>query len=107
MDFGLNIDLSKQLDEATFEVHIKIQQRNRKKCWTIIEGLDKIEKEQEKKDKFVETISSQFKKMFNCGATIKKPEYHISMQGDHREGIKKFLLDKGYVTESQIKIHGC
>lgn len=103
---NMNSDLEKELEHNNFEVHIKIQQRNGRKTWTSVEGLDKIDTNKEKLDIFFENITKHLKKKFNCGATIKKPEYFIQLNGDHRDGIKEFLIKEGIVNESQIKMHG-
>ena len=87
-------------DDRTFDIHLRIQQRNGKKCITIVENLDKIDSSKE----FMTKISKSFKEKFHCASTIK--DTVIQLSGDHRDGIKKLLLSEKYVTEDQIKIHG-
>ena len=101
---NLSINLEKDLIDNQLETHIKLQQRNGKKCITLVEGLDKFDKE--KTNEFMEKMSKQFRKTFNCAATIKKPENIIQLQGDKRDDVRKFLLDKNLVPENRIKTHG-
>ena len=91
--------------DRDFNIHIKIQQRNGKKSWTFIEGLVKLD-ETNNADKFMDALAKEFKHKFNCGASISKPDYTIKMMGDHREGIKEYLLKNFDIKEDQIKIHG-
>lgn len=102
----MNTAIEKEFEQNNVEIHIKIQQRNGRKSWTSIEGLDKLEMGGKQVDVFVENIAKNLKKKFNCGASIKKPDYIIQMNGDHREGIKEFLLKGGFANENQIKMHG-
>lgn len=97
-----NNDLSKRK-----EIHIKLQQRKGKKYLTFIEGLYEINNMNNiEKEKFIDHINKQLKKKFNCGSSIKKPEFIIQLHGDHREEIKKYLIEKKIVSTDQIKIHG-
>jgi len=57
-------------------------------------------------DVFLDDIANKFKKKFNCGATIKKPENVIQLSGDHRHNIKKVLVENNLVKSDQVKIHG-
>ncbi|QKF94237.1 translation initiation factor 1 [Fadolivirus algeromassiliense] len=110
MDNVINMSnsIEKELETATTQIHIKIQKRNGRKSWTSIEGLDQLtlDKSEAEKDVFFENIARFLKKKFNCGATIKRPEYTIQLNGDHREGIKEFLIKENIAIESQIKLHG-
>lgn len=100
----LKKDLDESLDQKLIMIHIKLKQRNGKKCITIIEGLEQIEKEN--KEKFFETIAKCLKKKFNCGVSIKKPFFIIQLSGDHRNEIKDYLINKKLLKEDQIKVHG-
>jgi translation initiation factor SUI1 len=99
-----SIDTNLDLDKKPLIVHIKLQQRNRKKCITFIEGLNQIQ--QENKDKFFDSITKSFKTKFNCGVSLKKPDYIVQLSGDHRKEIKEFLISKKILKDEQIKIHG-
>src|SRR5439155_25661549 len=98
---NLSINLEKDLIDNQLETHIKLQQRNGKKCITLVEGLDKFDKE--KTNEFMEKMSKQFRKTFNCAATIKKPENIIQLQGDHRQKIKDLLINLKIVNADKIK----
>ena len=104
----INTNMEVELDKVHLEIHIKIQKRNGRKCWTIVEGLDKLELPSNMKttDEFLEKLTRKLKKSFNCGASIKKPENAIQLNGDHRDNIKGFLIEHKLVNENQIKLHG-
>lgn len=89
-------------EKKSIDVHIRVQQRNGKKCITTVENLDKLNNDKD----FLESIAKEFRQSFKCSSTIKKPENVILMQGDHRDKIKELLLKKGLVVEQNIKIHG-
>ena len=79
-------------------VHIRIQQRNNKKCLTTIEGID---------DKYdLKRIVKVMKKEFNCNGSVVKDKDVIILQGDQRENSKLMLTTIGLVELSQIKVHG-
>jgi len=102
-----HLNIEKDLDTRHLEIHIKIQKRNGRKSWTFVEGLDKLELPANKNmDLFLEEIAKKFKKTFNCGANIKKPENVIQLMGDHRENIRQFLINSKLVNDDQIKMHG-
>lgn len=104
----LNNNLEQLLENSQKEVHITIQQRNGRKCWTFIEGLDKLMDNENNSDitKYLENLSKQLKKKFNCSVCVKIPENILQMSGDHREGLKEYLTSKNICEQSQIKIHG-
>ena len=82
-------------------IHIRIQQRNGRKCITTIQGLPE-EVDLKKIMKFA-------KKSFSCnGAVITDEEEGkiIQLQGDQRENMKKFIIKENIAEESEIKIHG-
>ena len=102
----INSDIEADLIKSQLEIHIKIKQRNGRKCWTTIEGLDKIKVDNKSTDEFLLEVSKKFKKKYSCGATIMKPENSIQLNGDHRNNIKEFLIFNKLVNENQIKMHG-
>ena len=79
-------------------VHIRIQQRNNKKCLTTIQGID------EKYD--LKRIVKVMKKEFNCNGSVVKDKDVIILQGDQRENSKVMLTTIGLAELSQIKVHG-
>lgn len=102
-----NVNLDTELYKRHIEIHIKIQQRNGKKSFTIVEGLDKIELPEGKKmDDFLSGIAQKFRKSFNCSATVIKKDNSIKLSGDQRDNISKFIINHKIVNEDQIKIHG-
>lgn len=87
------------------EIHIRIYQRKAKCFVTTIEGLPS--------DLDKKNILSTLKKSFNCNGYIKQKDENdensekiISLTGDHRESVKKFLISKKIVEQKNIKIHG-
>lgn len=84
------------------EFHIRIQQRNGKKSITTLDGLNYITDN----NKIIENIIKEMRKKFSCSVTYKKELNSLQMQGDHREGIKKFLIEYELAKPEDIKIHG-
>jgi len=85
-------------------IHIRIQQRNGRKTLTTIEGIP---------SKFdLKKILKVIKKQFACNGTIVNDEKAgdvIQLQGDQRNAVKEFLVDKdkGLEIDSKtIKVHG-
>ena len=90
---------SKEAPSTT--IHIRVQQRNGRKCITTVQGLPE--------DIDLKKIMKYAKKTFNCnGAVITDEEEGkiIQLQGDHRENMKKFIVKENIAEESDIKIHG-
>ena len=85
---------------GTTQVHVRVQQRNKRKCWTLIEGLD--EKEHELKP-----ILKSMKKKFSCDGSIqnKTEDPILQLTGDQRENVVPFLRKLG-IDEDDIVIHG-
>lgn len=82
-------------------VHIRIQQRNGKKCLTTVQGL---------KGSFsYEKILKDIKKQFCCNGNVVQDKVLgkiIQLQGDQRKNVSQFLLQAEIVQKEQIKIHG-
>lgn len=82
-------------------VHIRVQQRNGKKCLTTVQGL--------KKQFSYEKILKDLKKEFCCNGNVvqdKELGKIIQLQGDQRKNASQFLVQAGLVKKDQIKIHG-
>ena len=77
-------------------VHIRIQNRNGKKCITTIQGLAN--------DLDLNRITKTLKKTFKCSGTI--IEDVIQIQGDQRNNIVDFLVSENIVSKERIIIHG-
>jgi len=61
------------------------------KKYTIVKGID--EKAIDLKE-----LSTQLKEKFACGGTAK--EGKIELQGDHKSGVKEFLIKMGFAPEA-------
>lgn len=87
--------------EAT-KVHVRVQQRNGRKCNTTIQGLDS--------DLDLKRILKALKKLYKTNGSITKdPEFGdvILLQGDQRANIKEFLLkEEIYDKPDRIVLHG-
>ncbi|CAN1149407.1 Protein translation factor SUI1 homolog 1 [Linum perenne] len=82
-------------------VHIRVQQRNGKKCLTTVQGLSK--------DLSYERILKEVKKEFCCNGNVvndKELGKVIQLQGDQRKNVQGFLVRANLVKKDQIKIHG-
>ena len=85
----------------TIAVHFRLQQRNGRKCVTLISGIpDRYDHDK---------ILKHFKKSFNCNGTIMKGkdggiEYKLS--GDQRKSTSQFFVQEGIILEEHIKMHG-
>ncbi len=83
------------------KVHLRIQQRNGRKCITTIQGLAD--------DLDVLKITRALKKTFQCnGSVIQDPELGevIQLSGDQRTNVRAFFVDQEVCHEDQIVIHG-
>ena len=87
-------------DENQSRVHIRVQQRNGRKCVTTVQGLAD--------DLDLKKILKYVKKMFNTNGTVVKDDICdvIQLQGDQRKNIYRFLTEFNIVPKSQITVHG-
>jgi translation initiation factor SUI1 len=80
--------------------HIFVNQRSSKKYITIIENLpENIE--------LIELLSI-FTKKFNCGGSMTKDEKGnkvIILQGNQKENVRNFLIEKNIKKDDEIHIH--
>ena len=84
------------------KIHIRYQQRNKRKGITIIEGF---ELENDIKKKFIK----KFKKEFCCSGCEKKDENGediFQFQGDHRENVKLIIQNNYNINSDNIIVHG-
>mmetsp|Transcript_40004 Transcript_40004/g.73820 ORF Transcript_40004/g.73820 Transcript_40004/m.73820 type:complete len:153 (+) Transcript_40004:278-736(+) len=83
------------------KLHIRVQQRNGRKCITLIEGLaDDLDNKR---------ICKAMKKNFSCNGALNKDEEDneiIQLSGDQRTNVKDFLVDQEIVRSGQIVLHG-
>jgi translation initiation factor 1 len=81
-------DIIKELDKEIARIIISKEIRGRyKKKSTVIRGIENPE-----------SISSELKRKIGTGGTYK--EGQIILQGDHREAVKKLLIEKGFSEQS-------
>lgn len=102
------------IEEENIKVHIRVQQRNGRKSWTLVEGIDDIYKAEQGNngfDKFMKRIIKEFRKEFHCSVSLQKDKDNddkciIQMQGDKREEVKEYLIKSGLVDKDNIIMHG-
>ena len=88
-----------QVKNKLNEIHVRIQQRNGRKCITTVSGIEK--------DKHsLKDILRQTKKKFNCNGTVIKEEDVLQFQGDQRENLKEYLMKILDYESEDIKVHG-
>lgn len=116
-NIGVDIDglNERKTQRELSEIHIRVKQRNGKKCITLIEGLAK--------DLDLKKISKALRKTFNTSVSILKIDddkgndrgddevmYHkiLQLQGDKRKEVNEFLIKYKIWEEPDppIKVHG-
>mmetsp|Transcript_21107 Transcript_21107/g.46024 ORF Transcript_21107/g.46024 Transcript_21107/m.46024 type:complete len:110 (+) Transcript_21107:160-489(+) len=83
------------------KVHVRVQQRNGRKCITTVAGLAD--------DLDIKRICKAFKKNFNCNGAVQKDEDAgevIQLSGDQRTNVKEFLVDQEICHGLSIVLHG-
>ena len=82
-------------------MHIRVQQRNNRKCLTTVSGLAaEID---------FKKVLKALKKQFCCnGCIVEDPEHGkvIQLQGDQRQNCKEFIVGEGLCGEKSLKVHG-
>lgn len=89
----------KQGDQS--KVHIRVQQRNGRKCITTVQGLAD--------DLDVKRICKAFKKNFSCNGAVQQDEEEnevIQLSGDQRTMVMEFLADQEICHKEDIVLHG-
>ena len=82
-------------------VHIRMQQRNGRKCITTVQGLDQALD--------LKKILKALKKQECCNGTVVDDDHMgqvLQFQGDQRDAVAKFLLQNEIVDSAKIKKHG-
>jgi translation initiation factor 1 len=88
-------ELENAFDEIKIiQIHIRIKQRKAKSYITLIENLPGNK----------DNILKLMKKTFCCNGTTKSGI--IQLSGDHREAVKKLLLQYNVCDEDDIITHG-
>mmetsp|Transcript_1421 Transcript_1421/g.1939 ORF Transcript_1421/g.1939 Transcript_1421/m.1939 type:complete len:109 (-) Transcript_1421:339-665(-) len=83
------------------KIHVRVQQRNGRKCITTIAGLAE--------DLDVKRICKAFKKNFSCNGAVQKDEEAgevIQLSGDQRTNVKAFLVDQEISHSEYVVLHG-
>tara|TARA_Y100000389_G_C17419748_1_gene496006 strand:- start:301 stop:603 length:303 start_codon:yes stop_codon:yes gene_type:complete len=99
----MDIKFSEESSTCEFKEKVVIskQQRNGRKCWTIIENFtDYIDKDEIKK--FMKLI----KKSQCCNGTFLEQQKTIQFQGDCTDFVKIILIDQYDYTDEDIVIKG-
>lgn len=73
------------------KIIVSSEKRKFGKKYTIITGIDK-------KEINIKDITKKLKSKFACGGTAK--EGKIELQGDHKQGVKGFLVQAGFAPET-------
>jgi translation initiation factor 1 len=81
----------KEIAKTDQQIEIKTEKRRFGKMSTIVTGLEGVD---------VKEIAKDLKSELACGGSIKNNQ--IVLQGNHRDKIKKILIEKGF-EGSQIK----
>ncbi|GMI39650.1 hypothetical protein TrCOL_g10458 [Triparma columacea] len=83
------------------KVHVRVQQRNGRKCITTVAGLAD--------DLDMKRICKAFKKNFSCNGAVQKDEEVgevIQLSGDQRTNVQEFLVDQEICLKDSIILHG-
>lgn len=89
---------------AKNKYHVRVQQRNGRKCITTLDGLED--------DLDLKRICRAMRNAFSCNGNVTQKEDGsevIQLQGDQRENIKQWLLEKEVILKHEvhrIMIHG-
>lgn len=105
MDPFKDYDQFKQGSLTKNKYHIRVQQRNGRKCITSVDGLEE--------DLDLKRICKAMREAFSCnGNVVMKSDEQtgvIQLQGDQRENIKKWLLEQEIILKNEadrIVVHG-
>lgn len=83
------------------KIHVRVQQRNGRKCITTVVGLAD--------DLDVKRICKAFKKNFSCNGAVQKDLEVgdvIQLSGDQRTNVKDFLVDQEICHSMSVVLHG-
>jgi translation initiation factor 1 len=98
------IDFATQMSVVKNKYHIRVQQRNGRKCVTTLDGLEE--------DLDLKRICRAMRETFSCNGNVKMIDEDtgvIQLQGDQRENVKKWLLDMEIILKNEtdrIVVHG-
>jgi len=99
------LDFAKEISLTKNKYHIRVQQRNGRKCITSLDGLEE--------DLDLKRICRAMREAFSCnGNVIMKGDEEtgvIQLQGDQRENIKQWLLEQEIILKNEVDrivVHG-
>lgn len=105
MDPFKEYDAFRQSSLSKNKYHIRVQQRNGRKCITTLDGLEE--------DLDLKRICKAMREAFSCNGNVimkeDEDEGVIQLQGDQRENIKQWLLDQEIILKNEadrIVVHG-
>merc|ERR1719453_1515291 len=84
---------------AAEKIHIRVQQRNGRKCITTIQGLQD--------DLDIKKITRAIKKTYQCNGSVNADDEHgeiAQFSGDQRSNCSKFLVEQEICHADQIVI---
>ena len=87
--------------KSSSKIHIRVQQRNGRKCITTVQGLAD--------DLDIPKITRALKRTFQCnGSVVQDPELGevIQLSGDQRTNVREFFVDQEVCHEDEIVLHG-
>jgi translation initiation factor 1 len=101
-----DFDVKENISVVKNKYHIRVQQRNGRKCITTLDGLEE--------DLDLKRICKAMRNSFSCnGNVVMKDDDSgtgvIQLQGDQRENIKQWLLDNEVILKNEVDrivIHG-
>jgi translation initiation factor 1 len=105
MDPFNTYDDFKQSSFTKNKYHIRVQQRNGRKCITTLDGLEE--------DLDLKRICKAMREAFSCnGNVVMKADEErgvIQLQGDQRENIKQWILQQEIILKNEVDrivVHG-
>ncbi len=100
-----DFDFKENLSVVKNKYHIRLQQRNGKKCITTLDGLEE--------DLDLKRICRAMRNAFSCNGNVVMKEDEdtgvIQLQGDQRENVKKWLLEMEIILKNEVDrivVHG-
>lgn len=101
----MEFDLFRSVSVSKNLYHIRVQQRNGRKCITTLAGLEE--------DLDLKRICKAMRNCFSCNGNVVMDEDEdtgvIQLQGDQRENVKQWLLDQQVILKNEahrIVVHG-
>ncbi len=98
---GFDDDADNKAGGSADKVHVRVQQRNGRKCITTVAGLAN--------DLDIKRICKAFKKNFSCNGAVQKDEDSnevIQLSGDQRTNVMEFLVDQEICHKTEVVLHG-